>query len=129
MLDATSPAKAARAEPSAKADELKRYVAFGPGDEEALRDLHAAAEPRLPAIAEVWRQGARAEDVLCFVDGDFSDDPAQLPEHGRGLERVVGGVTRAQQRLAGAHARPRQLRQPDQASARKLAVVAHSSQA
>jgi signal transduction histidine kinase len=36
------------------ADELKRYVAFGPADETALRELLEVARPRLPAIAEVF---------------------------------------------------------------------------
>jgi signal transduction histidine kinase len=35
-------------------EELKRYVDFGPPDEEALRALHAVAEPRLPAIADAF---------------------------------------------------------------------------
>jgi signal transduction histidine kinase len=35
-------------------DELLRYVAFGTGDGEALRALHRAARPRLPAIAEAF---------------------------------------------------------------------------
>jgi signal transduction histidine kinase len=40
--------------PEGLLEELKRYVAFGPDDEDALRALHAVAEPRLPAIAEVF---------------------------------------------------------------------------
>ncbi len=36
------------------AEELKRYVAFGPADETALRELLDAARPRLPAIAEIF---------------------------------------------------------------------------
>jgi signal transduction histidine kinase len=35
-------------------EELLRYVAFGPGDGEALRALHRAARPRLPAVAEAF---------------------------------------------------------------------------
>jgi signal transduction histidine kinase len=35
-------------------DELMRYVAFGPGDEAALRELHAAAAPQLERVAELF---------------------------------------------------------------------------
>jgi signal transduction histidine kinase len=35
-------------------EELLRYVAFGTGDGEALRALHRAARPRLPAVAEAF---------------------------------------------------------------------------
>jgi signal transduction histidine kinase len=35
-------------------DELKRYVTFGPPDEEALRSLHARAAPRLAGIADAF---------------------------------------------------------------------------
>jgi signal transduction histidine kinase len=35
-------------------DELKRYMGFGPADEEALRELHAAAGPHFSAVAEIF---------------------------------------------------------------------------
>ena len=35
-------------------EELLRYVAFGDGDGDALRALHRAARPRLPAVAEAF---------------------------------------------------------------------------
>jgi len=34
----------------------------------------------LTAIAEAKRSGAEAHEVVCFLDADFSDDPAELPE-------------------------------------------------
>lgn len=40
--------------PETLLEELKRYVGWGPEDEEALRALHAPAAPRFPAIAEVF---------------------------------------------------------------------------
>lgn len=47
-------------------EELKRYVAFGPGDEAALRAVHPLAAPRFVAMAELFyarilgHDGARA---------------------------------------------------------------------
>ncbi|WNG37641.1 histidine kinase [Archangium violaceum] len=47
-------------------EELKRYVGFGPEDEQALRALHEVAQPEFPAIAEVFyarileHEGARS---------------------------------------------------------------------
>ncbi len=47
-------------------EELRRYVGFGPQDEQALRSLHEQARPRFPGIAEVFyarileHEGARA---------------------------------------------------------------------
>jgi signal transduction histidine kinase len=35
-------------------DELKRYMGFGPADEDALRQLHATAAPRFGAIADLF---------------------------------------------------------------------------
>ncbi len=35
-------------------DELKRYMGFGPADEDALRQLHAAAAPGFGAIADLF---------------------------------------------------------------------------
>jgi len=35
-------------------DELKRYVSFGPADEQALRSLHACVAPAFPRIAQVF---------------------------------------------------------------------------
>ncbi len=34
----------------------------------------------LTALAEVRRLGARDEDLVVFLDADYSDDPSQLPE-------------------------------------------------
>jgi len=55
-------------------EELKRYVAFGPDDEEALQALHAVAEPRLPAIAEAFY--------------------ARILEHGAARRVLEGGESR-----------------------------------
>src|SRR5213075_2349144 len=35
-------------------DELKRYVGFGPSDEEALRALHPVAKPHFVRVSEVF---------------------------------------------------------------------------
>src|SRR3954466_5094284 len=35
-------------------DELKRYVGFGPADEEALRALHPIAKPQFIRVSEVF---------------------------------------------------------------------------
>ncbi len=40
--------------PETLLEELKRYVAFGEGDERALRALHVAAAPRLGAVADAF---------------------------------------------------------------------------
>ena len=40
--------------PESLFEELKRYVDWSPGDEQALRDLHPHAAPRFTAIAEVF---------------------------------------------------------------------------
>lgn len=43
----------------------------------------------LTALAEVARQGPSADDAVVFLDADFSDDPAELPQ-------VVGPVIRGE---------------------------------
>jgi len=43
----------------------------------------------LTALAEVRSRGPAADDVVCFLDADFSDDPTQLPE-------IVGPVERGE---------------------------------
>lgn len=37
-------------------EELKRYVAFGEGDQQALRELHPLAKPHFVTFSEVFYQ-------------------------------------------------------------------------
>lgn len=51
------------------------------------------------ALDEVRRQGAGPEDLVCFLDADFSDDPTELPDVLAPLERgeadlVIGSRVR-----------------------------------
>lgn len=41
-------------------------------------DRRGYGQACLSALAEVRRLGAVAEDLVCFLDADFSDDPAEL---------------------------------------------------
>jgi len=68
-------------------EEFKRYVAFGEGDERALRALHRSAEPLFPAVAEA------------FYDRILAHEEARRALSGG--ERQVGALKETLQRWMG----------------------------
>ena len=54
-------------------------VARAAGATVIREDRRGYGQACLTALQEVARRGAVDEDLVCFLDADFSDDPAELP--------------------------------------------------
>lgn len=88
MLDAASPAKAARAEPSAKADELERYVTF------ADARLESRWRGRRLPVSTLYEAYFRGEVDIHDLDG-FMANGSRLVSYRLTLGHLWWGLTRA----------------------------------